>query len=273
MRAERECLIVYYENSSAALSIQVGENAYAGFGIWPNTSTIAQAFGDWSADTFIARILAESDAGLYWTLLIHPVEDDRGTDRSFGGVLTIGEIVNVSQVFNVTQEELEKNHFPDLTLVSEYPFLNNSASYNDNCYYIIIDAISWGNGSATLNSTVPGTPHGKIAAYIDSSYSWNRVPYSVTEQLYKNLKNATYVKETRLWYFECTELTINITIAGYNYPLSPLTAVQHVDGFNCVGTVSHASAPALGTPLMFFCTVPSQPREHWRRCCSWRSLL
>jgi len=103
-------------------------------------------------------------------------------------------------------------------------------------YYVIIDAISCGNGSASLNSTIPGTPDGKIAAYIDSTYAWNQVPYTVTEQLYKNLENATYVKDTRLWHFKCTELTVNITIAGYDYPLSPLTVAQHVDGLECVGT-------------------------------------
>ena len=224
-----------------------GDYAYAGFGIWPNTSTIAQAFDDWSADAFVARILAEPETGLYWTLLINSDEDDRGTDQSFGGVLTIGEIANVPQIFNITQEDFQKSGFPNLTLVTEYPCLNNSASYNGDHYYAVIDAISWGNGSATLNSTVPGTPEGKIAAYIDSTYSWNQVPYSVTEQLYKNLENATYVKDTRLWHFKCTELTINITIAGHDYPLSPLTAARHVEGLDCVGTVSHASTSAPST--------------------------
>ena len=247
MRAEREPLTVYYENSNVTLPIEVeGDYAYAGFGIWPNTSSIAQAFGDWSADSLVARILAEPDAGLYWTLLINPIEDDRGTDQSFGGVLTIGEIANLAQIFNVTQEDLKNNSVPDLNLVTEYPCLNNSASYNDNSYYIIIDAISWGNGSATLNSSVPGTPDGKTSAYIDSTYSWNQVPYPVTEQLYKDLEGATYEKDTRLWYFDCVELTINITISGYDYPISPLTAVQHVDELKCVGTVSHSSAPAHG---------------------------
>lgn len=229
-----------------------GDCAYAGFAIWPNTSTIAQAFDDWSADSLIARILAEPETGLYWTLLINPVEDDRGTANSFGGVLTIGEIANVSQIFNVTQEDLTKYNFPDLKLVAEYPSLNNNVSYNGNTYYAIIDAISWGNGSATLKSTVPGTPDGKIAAYIDSTYSWIQVPYSVTEQLYKHLEGATYVKDTRLWHFKCTELTINITIAGHDYPLSPLTAARHVDGLDCVGTVSHARTPALVPLLILF---------------------
>jgi len=239
--------IVYYEKKSALWPIEVdGEYAYAGFGIWPNTSTIAQAFGDWSADSIIARILAEPVAELYWTLLINPFEDDRGTDDSFGGVLTIGEIVDVTQIFNVAQEELKNANFPDLKLVAEYPWLNNSGSYNGDYYYAIIDAISWGNGSATLKSTVPGTPDGKIAAYVDSTYSWIQVPYSVTEQLYKDLEGATYAKDIGLWHFKCTELTINITIAGHDYPLSPLTAVQHFDGLDCVGTVSHRSVPALG---------------------------
>jgi len=250
-----------------------GEYAYAGFGIWPNTSTIAQAFGDWSADSLVARILAEPDTGLYWTLLINPDEDDRGTDKSFGGVLTIGEIVNVSQIFNVAQEDLKKYNFPDLKLVTEYPWLNHSASYNGISYYAIIDAISCGNGSTTLKSTVPGTPEGKISAYIDSTYSWIQVPYSVTEQLYKNLQGAAYDKDTRLWHFKCTELNINITIAGYDYPLSPLTAVQHVDGLDCVGTVSRITMTPSILLLILFLAVPSRARERWRRCRPWRTLL
>jgi hypothetical protein len=100
-----------------------------------------------------------------------------------------------------------------------------------------------GNVSATLNSTVPGTPSGKISAYIDSTYSWIQVPYTVSEQLYKNLPNATYKNDTRLWYFKCTELNVNFTIAGYDYPLSPLTVAQRVDGLNCVGTVSCTNTP------------------------------
>lgn len=275
LRAECGSFAVYYENSGAPLPIKAeGECAYAGFGIWPNTSSIAQAFGDWSADSLIARILAEPETGLYWTLLINPLEDDRGTDESFGGVLTIGEIVNVTQIFDVTQEDIKKYDFPDLKLVAEYPWLNHSASYNGIPYYAIIDAISCGNGTATLKSTVPGTPDGKISAYIDSTYSWIQVPYSVTEQLYKNLPGATYMKDTRLWHFECTELNINITIAGYDYPLSPLTAVQRSDGLKCVGTVSHiAPPPSSILLLMRFLAVPSRARECWRRCRPWCTLL
>jgi len=248
MQAEREPFIVYYDNSSAPLPIHVdGEYAYAGFGIWPNTSTIAQAFGDWSADSFVARVLAEPASGFYWTLLINPVEEDRGTDKSFGGIITIGEIANVSLMFNVSQEDIHESGFPDLTLIADYPHLNYSASHNDEYYYAVIDAISWGNGSATLNSSVPGIPDDKAPACIDSTYSWIVAPYSVTEQLYKGLENATYMEDTGLWSFKCTELTINITIAGHDYPISPLTAAQHVDGLNCVGTVSHASTSVLGT--------------------------
>lgn len=261
MQTERDFFIVYYEHSNDALPIHVeGDYAYAGFGIWPNTSTIAQAFGDWSADTFVARILAEPKTGLYWTLLINSDEGERGTDQSFGGVLTIGEIANISQIFNVSQEDLRQYKFPDLTLVTEYPILNNSASHNGCNYYAVIDAISWGNGSATLNSTVPGTPHGKIAAYIDSTYPWIQAPYAVTEKLYKNLENATYAKDTGLWHFKCTELTVNITIAGHDYPLNPLTTARHIDGLNCVGTVSHASTSAVGTFAHMFLgsSKPSQ---------------
>lgn len=233
------------------------ELAYAGFSIWPNTSTALRALNDWSADSFISRVLAEPEAGPYWTLLISPLEDNRGTADSFGGLFTIGEIVNVTQIFNITEDELEKNNFPDLGLVTEYPLLNNTGSYNNVTYYAVIDAIKWGNVSATLNSTIPGTPAGKISSYIDSTYPWIQVPYAVTEQLYKNLENATYSNDTRLWYFKCTELAINITIAGYDYPLSPLTAVQRVDELNCVGTVGLTSASALRVFLTLFLEVPS----------------
>ena len=229
-----------------------GEYAYGGFGIWPNTSTIAQAFGDWSADSIIARITAEPETGLYWTLLLNPSEYDRGTDHSLGGVLTIGEIVDVTQIFNVTQEDLQKVNFPDLKSVVEYPYLNSSYTYDGTAYYAVIDAISWGSRSVTLKSTIPDTPQGKIAAYLDSTYSWIEVPYSVTEEMYKGLEGATYDKDRRLWHFKCTELTITITIAGHDYPLSPLTAVQHVDGLNCVGTVSRDHPLPQYSRLRFF---------------------
>lgn len=230
-------------------------------------------FNDWSADTFTARVLAEPNAEPYWTLLINPFEADRGKDDSFGGVFTIGEIVNLSQIFNVTQGDLTENHVPDLTKVTQYPRLNHSAWYKDHYYYALIDRISWKGGSATLNSVVPGTPSGKIAAYADSTYSWIQVPFSVTQQLYGGLKGATYMQETRLWHFECTELTITITIAGYDYPISPLTAVWHVDNLNCVGTVSRTNAPALCASLILFLAVPSQLRQGRMRCRPRRSLL
>ena len=249
-----------------------GGYAYAGFGIWPNTSTIALEFGDWSADSLVARILAEPDAEPYWTLLINPLEDDRGTDQSFGGVLTIGEIVNLSQIFNVTADELKNSSVPDLTQVANYPALNNNGVYNGTSYYTLIDAISWGNGTATLKSSVSGTPNGKISAYLDSINPWIDVPYSITEELYKNLTNATYEKGTGLWHFKCTELTINITIAGHAYPLSPLTAVGHLESSNCVGNVSHTSTSAVSA-LMLILPVPSQARRCWRRYCPRCSLL
>lgn len=238
-----------------------GDYAYAGFGIWQNTSTIVQAFDNaWSADPFVARILAEPETGLYWTLLINPDEGERGFDQTFGGVLTIGQIANLSQIFNVPEEDLQQYKFPDFRLVTEYPILNNSASYNGCNYYVVIDAISWGNGSATLNSTIPGIPHGKVGAYIDSTYPWIQAPYAVTEKLYKDLEGATYAKDTGLWHLQCTELAVNITIAGHDYPLNPLTTTQHVDGLNCVGTVSHASTPAVGTFTHIFLgsSKPSQ---------------
>lgn len=149
----------------------------------------------------------------------------------------------MTQIFNVTEEDLKKDKVPDLSLINGYPPLNNSGVYNGISYYTLIDSISWANGSATLNSTVPGTPSGKISAYIDSTDPWIYVPYPITEQLYKGLKNATYVKDTGLWHFTCTELTINITIAGYAYPLSPLTAVEHIESTDCVGNVSRVNTP------------------------------
>lgn len=260
-RFTRILSIVLYENANLPLQIQVdGEFAYAGFSVWPNTSTVFQAFDDWSADSFISRVLAEPAAGPYWTLLISPLEDDLGIAGSFGGLLTIGEIANVPQIFNITKGELQKNNFPDLGLIIGYPYLNNPGMYNNVAYYAVIDAIKWGSVSATLNSSIPGTPAGKISATIDSTDSWIQVPYSVTEQLYKNLENATYRNDTRLWYFKCTELNINITIAGYDYPLSPLTAVQRVDGLNCVGTVSFTSTDALGVLLILSLSSKQSPR-------------
>ena len=246
-QAERSFFpIVCYNNSASVLPIDVdGQYGYAGFGIWPNTSTIAQTFGDWSADSFVARVLAEPNTGLFWTLLISPLEEDRGQDLSFGGILTIGEIVNLGQIFNISDDELKKDKIPDLKLVTEYPLLNNSAVCENETYYAFIDEISWGNGSATLNSSIPGTPKGKIAAYLDSLSPWNQVPYSITKELYGNLQNATYVKESGLWFFDCVELSVNITIAGHAYPISPLTVAQHFEELICVGTVSHLSTTAL----------------------------
>ena len=178
---------------------------------------------------------------------------------SFGGVLTIGEIADIATIFNLTADDLKNASFPDLKQVAEYPYLNNSGVYNDITYYIIIDAISWGKESATLKSSVPGTPDGKISAYIDSIQPWNQVPYSITEQLYGHLKNATYVKESGLWFFDCTELTIDITIAGKDYPLSPLTVAQHFEDLICVGTVSHISArPPFVLLLTLLLVVPSE---------------
>ena len=252
--------VAYYENSDVSLPIQAeGPLAYAGFDIWPNTSTVYQAFNDWSADSFISRVLADPQGDPYWTLLINPLQNEGGTDGAFGGLYSIGELVNITQIFNVTEDQLRSNNFPDLSRVTEYPWLNNTGSYGGVTYYAIIDAIKWGDVSATLESTVPGTPSGKISAYIDSTYSWIQVPYAVTEQLYKNLPDATYNNGDRLWYFTCTELNVNITIAGYDYPLSPLTAVQQADNGKCVGTVSRDNAIFLSTYAYTF-SGSSKPR-------------
>jgi hypothetical protein len=253
---------VYYENATAVLPVPFnGKCAYGGFGIWPNTSTVNQAIGDWSADSFIPRILAEPAAGPYWTLLINPSEDDRGTDESFGGIFTIGEIVNITQIFNISQTDLKKYNVPDLTLITQYPVLNHTGVCDGITYYTLIDAISCGNRSVTLNSSVTETPKGKISAYIDSTSPWNQVPYSITEELYKGLENATYVKETGLWHFKCTELSVNITIGGHPYPLSPLTVAQHVDSLTCVGTVSDHNRTHNRHFYSKFLAVPSQTGE------------
>ena len=205
-------------------------------------------------------------------MLINPLEDDKGTDQSFGGLLTIGEIVNLSQIFNISADDLKKDGVPDLNLVANYPLLNNKGVWNNISYYAVIDAISWGNGSATLKSTVPGTPEGKISAYIDSTDPWIHVPYSITEELYKNLEGATYSKDTGVWNLKCTELTINITIAGHAYPISPLTALGHIESYNCVGNVSHKVHPPSAPSLMLLLAVPSQTRQRWWRYRPRRSI-
>ena len=166
----------------------------------------------------------------------------------------------MSQIFDVSQDDVSKSGIPDLTLITGYPSLNNNGVYNGITYYALIDAISWGGGAATLNSGVPGTPQGKISAYLDSTYPWIQVPYSITEQLYKNLKGATYAKDTGLWHFDCTELTVKITIAGHDYPISPLTAVQRIESLNCVGTVSHTGTPAHST-LVYAYSGSSRPNR------------
>ena len=180
--------------------------------------------------------------------------------------------MNLSQIFNVTEDDLKNNNVPDLTQVSKYPALNYNGVYNGISYYTLIDAISWGNGSAHLKSSISGTPDGKISAYLDSINPWIDVPYSITEELYKNLENATYVKETGLWHLKCTELTINITIAGHAYPLSPLTALGHLESSNCVGNVSYLARPPSVFSLILLLAVPSQARQCWRRYCPWCPL-
>jgi len=166
--------------------------------------------------------------------------------------MSMGEIVSLTQIFNTTEDELKKDNVPDLTHVTNYPVLNYKGVYNGTSYYALIDAISWGNGSATLKSTISGTPNGKISAYLDSTDPWIHVPYSITEELYKHLEGATYAKDTGIWHLKCTELTINITIAGHAYPIAPLTAVGHVDSYNCVGNVSLQSIYTLSTLAYLF---------------------
>lgn len=200
--------------------------AYGYLGLGSNNQSEVDAqFSDWSSASFIQRVLGESSNNTYYTLLLSPSPSDYGTDLSLGGVLTIGEIVDLAAVFNLTTP------VPiDLTEVISRPILQFNGRQD-----IVISGLVGPNGpiKLTSNSKVDA---GSTTGYIDSTQPSILVNPEVAEAIYSSVSGAQYSSDDGLWHLPCTQLNATFTISGYEYPISPLNMLIPGND-SCIGTV------------------------------------
>lgn len=204
-------VIVIFE--SATLT----EYAYLGLGTNQQSQVDAQ-FSDWSSASFIPRLLGESPNNTYFTILFSPSPEDYGTDMSFGGIFTIGEIVDFNEVFNATLDSpIEMSEIlsrPALQLNGQREFA--------------ISGLTGPQGPITLS--------GNTTAYIDTTSSSILVNPEVAEAIYGKVSSSHYSSSDGLWYLPCTQINVTFTISGYDFPISPLNMLRPTND-SCVGTV------------------------------------
>jgi hypothetical protein len=201
--------------------------AYLGLGTI-NQSIIYSQINEMSGEPFIVRTLANSPNSAYYTLLLQPDISDYGHNQSFGGIFTIGEIVNFENLFNISSSDLEG--VPDLQQVTTFPQLQ----YNGEGATIVIDAINGPYGPINVTSNLQ-VDAGKAVAIIDTIFPVILVNADVTKAIYSSVPGAQY-SDNGVWTFPCTELTVTITIGGHDYLLSPTSVVAKNDT-GCYGLV------------------------------------
>src|SRR5882757_9417504 len=88
-----------------------------------------------------------------------------------------------------------------------------NGSYNGNAYYILINAILWGNWNVFLSSNVPDTSPPTSTRLILGPFHT-----SITLDAHKDLGHASYTNATGVWAFDCTRPSPVITIVGGDSP-------------------------------------------------------
>ncbi|OBZ70907.1 hypothetical protein A0H81_09365 [Grifola frondosa] len=155
----------------------------------------------------------------YYTILFSPDVNKTGTDGTFSGFFTIGELVDLSEIFNGASADL-----PDLTLIKGQPELPLTATGQ-----FSVDAISINAQPFQLKSEIPQAPSGKPLAIVNTADPWIRASFEVVSAIYGNVSGATFVDQSTIGTFQVpcsTQVEVTVTLGGQDYVLDPSTLVR-----------------------------------------------
>ena len=171
----------------------------------------------------------------YLTILYTPSELDWDTDFSFSGIVTYGEIVDLSKYLGISNDELKTLKLPTLKHVETMPVV----PVMNKTHAIIVDGVRVGNASLGITSNVSSIPPGKFTAQVQSANPWVTLDKTYVDVIYGSVEGATWSPSNRTYLLPCTsEIWITFTIQGHDYMIDPLSTVAPTGTpGSCIGKV------------------------------------
>jgi len=211
------------------------------YGLGPSASSIVANTIHQNSWSPLDNALLSVPSHPYATLLLSPNEDDLGK-IAFAGIFTVGKLVDLASVFDISQEQINQLGIVDLNAINvqgQLPYTTQT---------ITVDSIVVAESSVPLNSSTSGTPFGKAVARLSTVSPYITVDQSVVDAIYKSIPGASWVQEKRGYSLPCnSELSVTITINRVDFLISPLDVVAKVVNSDiCFGSFVAADGSAHG---------------------------
>ncbi|KAL0565110.1 hypothetical protein V5O48_016923 [Marasmius crinis-equi] len=208
-------------DDARSFSTDIHKQGYSGLmGLGPNSgSQVLDKVGKkQSADSVLTRVFQQTNAkSNYITFLL----DRKGTNQSYTGQFTIGEIASdFSAITNMPKLDVEEVH----KLLDSDQHWQALTDKNN--------GIIGPDGQVIkVKSIVPRAPSGQLVAVMDSGFTFSQVPREVSDAIYGRVKGAVYDSTKEWWTVPCGQmLNISFNFGGKNYPVHPMDTVD--DNFN-----------------------------------------
>ena len=208
-------------------------DTYGHLGLGPTSGSQLVKDAKDGSHSLIDQVLMQESSNKYMTLLVSPLESDKGNPITFSGFFSVGSTVDLTNIFGVSADKLSAADVPVLSKVTSQPKLQIGTANT-----FPIDDIQVAGKGLGLTSTVSSSK--KPLVTLSTTSPWIVVPKSVVDAVYANVPGASYSSSDRLYHLPCTaEVQVTFVIAGVSYPMSPLDVIATQAGSSqCVGTVS-----------------------------------
>ena len=210
-------------------------DTYGRLGLGPTANSQLVKDANDGSHSVIDQLILQEGSDPFITLLVSPLETDKGNPLIFNGFMTAGTTVDLSKIFGISPDALSAVGVPVLSKVTNQPKIQLGSNG-----VFSVDDIQVSGKSVGLSSSVSGAPFGKPVAKLSTTNPWIVAPKSLVDAVYSGVSGASYSSTDRLYHLPCTaEVDVTIVIAGVSYPLSPLDVIStQVGSDQCVGTVS-----------------------------------
>lgn len=209
-------------------------------GLGPTSNSVLAQDANDGSHSLIDQLILQEGTSDYITLLVSPLETDKGQPVTFSGLLTAGKTVDLSQIFGVSADRLAAVGVPVLSKVVNQPKIEPS-----NGTFSIDDILV--SGKSVVSAS--GSNSAKPTAHLSTTNPRIVAPKALVDAVYADVPGSTYSATDRVYHLPCTaEVSVTIVIAGVSYPMSPLDVIAtQVGSEQCVGTVSDSIPFRLAT--------------------------
>lgn len=200
-------------------------------GLGPTANSVLAHDANDGSHSLIDQLILQAGTSNYITLLVSPLETDKGRPVTFSGLMTAGKTVDLSQVFGVSADRLAAVGVPVLSKVVNQPKIEL-----DNGTFPIDDILVSGKSVASAI----GSKSAKPSAQLSTTNPRIVAPKGLVDAVYAGVPGASYSAADGVYHLPCTaEVALTVVVAGVSYPMSPLDVIAtQVGSDQCVGTVS-----------------------------------